>query len=102
MDTSLPIGPVTLPTALVMVSTLIFLVLERIFPGRELPHSKGWYLRAILVNLAQLLITLATAPFWGELFGDGGVLKLSHSNSPLFEGFVGWFVGTFFFYLWHL
>jgi len=56
MDTSLSLGSVTLPTALVIVSTLIFLALERVFPGRTLPHSKGWYTRAILVNLAQLAL----------------------------------------------
>lgn len=100
MDTSLQIGPVTLPTALVMVSTLIFLVLERVFPGRELPHSKGWYVRAITVNLAQLVITLATARLWSQVF-DQSVFRLSDWHMPLFEGLVGWFVGTFFFYWWH-
>jgi hypothetical protein len=70
MDTSLPLGSVSLPTALVIVSTVIFLVLERVFPGRELPHSKGWYTRAILVNLSQLVITLATARLWIEIFDD--------------------------------
>jgi hypothetical protein len=34
MDTSLPLGSVTLPTMLVIVSTMIFLALERVFPGR--------------------------------------------------------------------
>jgi len=101
VDTSLQIGPVTLPTALVIVSTLIFLVLERVFPGRELPHSRGWYVRAIFVNLVQLLITLATARLWIELFGDLSLFKLADWNSPLLEGFVGWFIGTFFFYWWH-
>ncbi len=101
MDTSLQIGPVTLPTALVILSTALFLVLERVFPGRRLPHSNGWYTRAILVNLAQLTITLATARLWIEIFGDLSLLKLSSWRMPLLEGFVGWFVGTFFFYWWH-
>jgi len=101
MDTSLPLGSVSLPTALVIVSTVIFLVLERVFPGRELPHSKGWYTRAILVNLSQLVITLATARLWIEIFDDVSVFKFSSWNMPLLEGFVGWFVGTFFFYWWH-
>jgi len=101
MDTSLQIGPVTLPTALVILSTIIFLVLERAFPGRQLPHSKGWYLRAIIVNLAQMLITLATARIWIDVFGDLSLFKLSNWKMPLLDGFVGWFVGTFFFYWWH-
>ncbi len=101
MDISLPLGSITLPTALVVASTLGFLALERVFPGRDLPHSKGWYTRAIFVNLAQLLITLATARLWIEIFGDLSLFKLSHWGMPLLEGFVSWFVGTFFFYWWH-
>ena len=32
----------------------VFLVLERVFPVRALPHSPGWYLRAVFLNAAQL------------------------------------------------
>jgi hypothetical protein len=89
VNTSLPVGSITLPTALVIASTLVFLILERAFPGRELPRSKGWYTRTILVNLAQLLITLATARLWIEIFGDLSLFKLSNWDMPLLEGFVG-------------
>src|SRR3954452_13209446 len=101
MDTTLPVGAVTLPAALLIVTTMIFLILERVFPGRDLPHAKGWYARAILMNLAQLLITVATARLWIQIFGDVSFLKLSTWNNPLLEGLAGWFVGTFVFYWWH-
>ena len=101
MDTSLPLASVSLPTILMVGSTMLFLALERLFPGRPLPHSSGWYLRAIFVNLLQLLITLATARVWIELFGDVSLFKLSDWHRPFLEGLVGWFVGTFFFYWWH-
>lgn len=91
----------TLPTILIVISTIIFLVVERAFPGRELPHSKGWYWRALLVNLAQLGITLATARLWIQLF-DTSIFHLSVWDMPILEGFVGWFIGTFFFYWWHV
>lgn len=91
----------TLPTILTAVSTVVFLILERLFPGRELPHSKGWYFRAILINLAQLGITLATARHWKALFGDASLFRLSGWDMPFLEGFAAWFVGTFFFYWWH-
>ena len=86
---------------MVIVATILFLILERVFPGRELPNSKGWYGRALLVNLAQLLIILATARLWIHVFGDVSFFKLSAWDMPLAEGFVGWFIGTFFFYWWH-
>ena len=85
----------TLPSVLVVVATIIFLILERLFPGRELPKAKGWYWRALLVNFMQLGITLATARLWIHLFGVS-VFKLSAWHMPVAEGFVGWFVGTFF------
>ena len=101
MNTTLHLSSIALPTALMLISTLIFLILERVFPGRKLTNSEGWYPRAILMNLMQLLITLATARLWIEIFGDISLFKLSGWNKPLFEGFFGWFTGTFFFYWWH-
>src|SRR5689334_3026313 len=92
----------TLPSILVIAATVLFLALERVFPGRELPKAKGWYARVLLVNGAQLLITLATARIWIDLFGGLSLFKLSALELPLAEGFVGWFVGTFFFYWWHV
>jgi sterol desaturase/sphingolipid hydroxylase (fatty acid hydroxylase superfamily) len=91
----------TLPGILVVIGTLVFVVLERLFPGRELPKAKGWYMRALLVNAAQLAITLATVKLWSQLFVFS-LLKLSAWKMPLAEGFIAWFVGTFFFYWWHV
>jgi sterol desaturase/sphingolipid hydroxylase (fatty acid hydroxylase superfamily) len=91
----------TLPTVFTFVATVAFLILERAFPGRELPHSKGWYVRALFVNLSQLVITLFTAKRWQSLFGHFSIFHLAVLHRPLVEGFIAWFVGTFFFYWWH-
>jgi len=91
----------TLPSILVVVATVIFLVLERMFPGRELPKARGWYWRALLVNFAQLAITLVTARVWIQLF-DVSVFHLAAWNVPIVEGLAGWVVGTFFFYWRHV
>jgi sterol desaturase/sphingolipid hydroxylase (fatty acid hydroxylase superfamily) len=91
----------TIPTVLTVCTTVVFLVLERVFPGRELPHSRGWYLRALLINLSQLAITLLTARQWRRLFGEDSLLHLSAWQNPAIEGLAAWFVGTFFFYWWH-
>jgi sterol desaturase/sphingolipid hydroxylase (fatty acid hydroxylase superfamily) len=82
-------------------STMIFFIMERAWPGRQLPQSEGWYFRAILVTLVQLAITLVTARLWIRIFGDLSLFHLSHWHSPLLEGFVGWLAGTFVFYWWH-
>lgn len=91
----------TLPSLLVILVTVVFLILERVFPGRELPKAEGWYRRALLVNLAQLGITLSTVRLWIHFFGVS-LFKLSSWSMPAAEGFVGWFVGTFVFYWWHV
>ncbi|MHC4857156.1 MAG: sterol desaturase family protein [Planctomycetota bacterium] len=41
---------ITLPTILLISATIIFLVAERVFPGRPLPHSAGWYLRCLSIE----------------------------------------------------
>lgn len=91
-----------LPSIFLVVATLAFLVLERLFPGRELPKVRGWHWRALLMNGAQLLITLATARLWVVVFGPASLFDFKKWNFPLVEGFVGWFVSTFFFYWWHV
>jgi sterol desaturase/sphingolipid hydroxylase (fatty acid hydroxylase superfamily) len=91
---------VTLPTILTIIVTAVFLLLERVFPGRALPHSRGWYARSIAINFSQLAITLATGRLWLQVIG-GSTLFESSGWHPLAQGFMGWFVGTFVFYWWH-
>lgn len=90
-----------LPTLLTVFSAALFLVLERLAPGRELPNSKGWYARAALINLCQVGITFGTNALWVDLFSGASLFQLAALKMPVVEGFVGWFVGTFFFYWWH-
>ncbi len=90
-----------LPTLCTILVTAVFLVLERRYPGRSLPHSSGWYARALAVNLAQLGITLLTGNLWLGVFGEHSVAQLAAWHLPIAEGVVGWFVGSFVFYWWH-
>ena len=92
---------ITLPTLLTIVATLFFFVLERLYPGRPLPHSKGWYFRALTINLVQLGVTLSLARLWTDVFGTQRLFNVSAWELPVLEGAFGWFVGTFVFYWWH-
>jgi sterol desaturase/sphingolipid hydroxylase (fatty acid hydroxylase superfamily) len=78
-----------------------FLVLERLRPGRELPNAPGWYVRAMIITGFQIAITLATSQLWTGVFGGASLFDLHLWQTPALEGFVGWVVGTFFFYWWH-
>ncbi len=95
------INSISLPTLLMGASTAIFFVIERVRPGRQLPQSKGWYARAILITLVQLAITLITARLWIRIFDDLSLFHLSRWNSPLLEGFAGWLWVRSCFYWWH-
>src|SRR3954454_7138733 len=90
-----------LTSLLIALSAAAFMVLERVAPGRELPNAPGWYARAIIVTLFQIGITLAMSRAWSYLFGRASLFHLDSLQLPAFEGFIGWIVGTFFFYWWH-
>lgn len=90
-----------LPSTVTALVTVAFLVLERMRPGRGLPRVTGWYGRALLINFAQLFITLGTVHLWPKLFGARSSLHLSDGVSPLLQGLYAWFLGTFAFYWWH-
>ncbi len=38
---------------------------------------------------------------WVKLLGACSVLHLANIKLPVLEGFIAWFIGTFFFYWWH-
>lgn len=92
---------ITLPTLMTVGIAIIFLLLERIKPGRELPRSKGWYARALSINVAQLIITLGLGHWWQQIYGSYSLFDVSEWSNPFLEGFFAWFLGTFVFYWWH-
>jgi sterol desaturase/sphingolipid hydroxylase (fatty acid hydroxylase superfamily) len=89
------------PTVLTCLSTLVFLVLERARPGRELPHARGFYARALLLNFVQLGLTLGTRKLWLFVFGGASLFHAGRLGSPWVEGLLAWFVSTFVYYWWH-
>lgn len=89
------------PLALIFLVAALFMVLERVFPGRALPASRGWYLRAALLNGVQLGIVVLGGITWSVWMHGPSLFHIGDSLPPFFQGFVAWFVGTFVFYWWH-
>jgi sterol desaturase/sphingolipid hydroxylase (fatty acid hydroxylase superfamily) len=85
---------------IIIAATITFFVLERRFPGRNLPESPGWYARAAFLNGCQLGIVVLAGVAWKLWFAGYSLFDLSRWP-PLVQGFFGWFVGTFVFYWWH-
>jgi hypothetical protein len=90
-----------LPAALIVLSTSIFFAVERFAPGRELPHSSGWYRRAVAINLVQLALIGLGGLTWNRYFRDHALLDWGNWSNPVVEGFIYWIAGTFVFYWWH-
>jgi sterol desaturase/sphingolipid hydroxylase (fatty acid hydroxylase superfamily) len=90
-----------IPAILIVIFTLAFFVFERVRPGRQLPASPGWYARATLMNLMQLVLIGVGGLTWNKYFRDHAILQLGHWQNPVLEGAFYWFVGTFVFYWWH-
>lgn len=90
-----------LPALLIVVCTVLFFVWERLAPGRVLPTSPGWYVRACLMNLVQLGLIGLGGLTWNRYFRDHAILSLGGWESAVMEGLFYWFVGTFVFYWWH-
>ena len=90
-----------LPAALIVIFTAAFFTWERLAPGRSLPASPGWYARAGLMNLLQLILIGLGGLTWNRYFRGHSMLDLGGWHSAVAEGLFYWFVGTFVFYWWH-
>lgn len=101
MDLIKPYLEQWLPGLLICVVTLLFIVLERKFPGRELPNVAGWYFRSIAINIAQMLLIGLGGITWNKYFRAESIFHFGSWSYPVVEGLVYWFVGTFVFYWWH-
>ena len=80
---------------------LLFLAAERLYPGRELPRSRGWRLRAWFLNAAQLGIVVLGGYTWNRWLQGPALFHLDGALPGIAQGFICWFVGTFVFYWWH-
>jgi hypothetical protein len=55
---------------------LILMAIERIWPARELPRVQGWWLRVLLVNLAQGGIVLVAGHTWDVAMQGASLIQL--------------------------
>lgn len=85
---------------MIVAATVAFFVLERALPGRELPESPRWYVRAAFLNGCQFCIVCFAAVAWNKWLQGHSFLHLSHLPAVA-QGALGWFIGTFVFYWWH-
>jgi sterol desaturase/sphingolipid hydroxylase (fatty acid hydroxylase superfamily) len=86
---------------LILAIAAVVLAAERLFPGRELPQSPGWTLRAILLNAIQLAVVVLGGHTWSHWLQGPSLFLIDGRLPTLVQGFICWFLGTFIFYWWH-
>jgi len=90
-----------IPIAVIVTATILFFVLERMLPGRELPEAPGWYARALFLSVCQVGIVLLAGVAWNRWMQRWSLFHIANWMAPWEQGLLGWLIGTFFFYWWH-
>jgi sterol desaturase/sphingolipid hydroxylase (fatty acid hydroxylase superfamily) len=85
---------------LVVVGVALFIA-ERRFPGRELPPSQGWYWRALLFNLSDVIVLTVIGIIFHDFFREHSIFAIRNWNSAILELAVIWPAWSFVFYWWH-
>lgn len=93
---------IVFPMILVLILVAgLMVVIERMWPGQALPKVKGWWLRIVLVNLAQVGIVIVAGLTWDRWLNSFSLLRLSEHMNPWAAAGVAYFVSTFVYYFWH-
>jgi sterol desaturase/sphingolipid hydroxylase (fatty acid hydroxylase superfamily) len=77
------------------------MIIERLFPSKELPQVKGWWIRVAIINCIQCGILILSANLWDKWFLNSSDWSFRRQFSPLVGGFIGYIIMTFVFYWWH-
>jgi sterol desaturase/sphingolipid hydroxylase (fatty acid hydroxylase superfamily) len=86
------------------VALLAFVVtfaLERWRPGWRLPSVRGWWRRAVAINVGQGLLVLGVGALWQRAWPGASLFELPASWSAWQAGGVAYLAGTLVFYWWH-
>ena len=94
MDTSSPL-------LLLIAGISTIMLLEKAFPNRPLPPSKGWKLRLLIVYIFIVIYLIVESVTWAPVFHTYSIFNLKESLSPPLGGFIAYLGWSFSFYWWH-
>ena len=86
--------------AIVGGTAVVMLIVERIAPGRMFPKVRGWWARAIALNLCQVGATYLAGVAWDGWMITHRPWSLDGLGTEL-SALVGYLVITFIYYWWH-
>jgi len=90
-----------IPMGLLSVFAVVLFWAERRFPGRQLPEAPGWYGRAIVFNLLDIVILTAVGWIFEDFFRAHALYPVSQWNAPPLEVAFLLMAWSFVFYWWH-
>ena len=79
----------------------IMVVIERLWPAQSLPQVRLWWLRILLVNLAQLGIVILAGLTWDRWLGSFSLFHISEKMGAWGAAAITYFTSTFIYYWWH-
>lgn len=74
---------------------------ERIRPGKPYVKSSRWYTRAVILNITSLTVLWLGSVTWDKWLYGYSLFEMNDYMPAPVNGFIGYFVFTFFFYWWH-
>ncbi|MGH6630704.1 MAG: sterol desaturase family protein, partial [Burkholderiales bacterium] len=77
------------------------IVVERLWPARELPKVENWWARVIFVNVIQLGIIVLSGYTWDRWLQSLSLFRLRDHFGDLAQGCIAYFISTFVYYWWH-
>lgn len=86
--------------AIVLAAAVLMMLLERLTPGQTLPNVRGWWPRAVLLNLVQAGSVFITAVTWDRWLPGLGLMPGSDWSMTR-QVVAGYLLITFIYYWWH-
>ena len=86
--------------AIVLVTAAVMIAVEAAHPGRRWPHVTGWWVRAILLNAAQVAVVFVGGWLW-EGWMRAHLPWSADALGTSCWAIVGYLAITFIYYWWH-
>lgn len=84
-----------------IATAAFFMLIERLFPARELEAVPTWWPRVILINAFYAGLVILGGYTWDKYFAQIHIVSLFEDVSPLVAGLWGYFFLSFVYYWWH-
>jgi sterol desaturase/sphingolipid hydroxylase (fatty acid hydroxylase superfamily) len=80
---------------------LALILIERLWPARELPTVRGWWGRVALVNISQAGIVFLAGRTWDAWMQNVSLLHLRDHFGDVTSALIAYLVSCFVYYWWH-